>query len=251
MDQEKQFVNRLYILRVGRLEIPDIAELLPKNGASGPVSIPVYCYLLEHEKGRVLVDTGVASAERGAVKEEEQLGAQLQKLGLTPENIDYVILTHMHLDHAENIRLFPHAVFVVRKKELEMARHPAPREGGYVLSQYAGTQDYTFIQLEEEETADLFGDGSIMLMDTRGHSAGHQSVLVRLREDGDFVLAGDAAYFERNLTDGILPGRCTDESAARESLKKLAALKENGSVLLYGHDHEQEGTLRICPDFYS
>lgn len=244
------YVNCMYIMRVGRIEMPDVNGMLPGTREHGPASIPAYCYLLEHDKGRVLVDTGLANEGLGVVREGEDVVSQLAGLGLTPSDIDYVVLTHMHLDHAAYMSAFPEATFVVRHEELKMAWWPDHFEGGYVLEQYAKTREFNFIEPADDEELDLFGDGSVRLLDTRGHSRGHQSVLVTLERDGRFVIAGDAAYFSRNLEEWILPGICTSSLDAERSIARLRHLRDCGWKLLFGHDEGQEQELRIVPAYY-
>lgn len=250
-DSTASHVKRLYIMRVGRIEMPDINGMLPGTREHGPASIPAYCYLLEHERGRVLVDTGLENAGLGVVREGEDIVSQLAGLGLKPSDIDYVVLTHMHLDHAAYMASFPDATFVVRHEELKTAWWPEHFEGGYVLDHYAATRGFTFIEPRDDEELDLFGDGSIRLIDTRGHSRGHQSVLVTLAREGRFAIVGDAAYFSRNLEEWVLPGICTSSLDAERSLMRLRHLRDCGWKLLYGHDAGQEGDLRLVPDYYA
>ena len=232
-------IKRMYIIRVGTLEMPDIAGLLPGTRDHYPVSMPVYCYLLEHEKGRVLVDTGVANEGPAVVQPDQYIVKQLEKLGLTPDDIDYVVLTHMHVDHAAFMSEFKNSTFIIRREELKMAWWPDHFEGGYVYSQYCDTRDCSFIQPRDNETFDVFGDGSIQLIDTRGHSRGHQSVLVNLKNDGHFVIVGDAAYFERNLNEFLLPSICTSSVDAEKALCLLRHLRDCEWTLLMGHDDKQ------------
>lgn len=244
------FVKRMYIMHVGKIEMPDINGMMPGTREHGPATLPVYCYLLEHGKGHVLVDTGLKNEGLGVVGVGEDVVSQLAKIGLSPDDIDYVVLTHMHLDHAAFMSAFPASTFVVRHEELKAAWWPDHFEGGYVFAHYAETRGFTFVEPRDDEVVDLFGDGSVQIIDTRGHSRGHQSVLVTLGEGGRFAIVGDAAYFECNLKDWVLPGICTSSVDAERSIAKLRRLQSCGWKLLFGHDCKQEGELRIAPDYY-
>ena len=241
---------KLFILRVGTLHMPDKSFMTPGRDCQKPVDLPVYCYLITHPKGVVLVDAGVEPEGPATVSEEESLENQLALAGFTPADIDYVILTHMHVDHAAYMSRFPQAQFIVRKEELRMAWWPDPCEHGYVYAQYRDTRDFSFQELRDDESFDLFLDGSIVCIDTRGHSRGHQSVLLNLSGHGKVLLAGDAAPLQENLDDFIQPGICTGNEDAMHSLALIRHYRMAGYGILYGHDPAQAEKLRLCPDYY-
>lgn len=242
---------KLYIFKVGRINLKDKGHMTPGSGVNEPISIPVYCYLIEHEKGLVLlVDTGMWDMDPCSVKEGEDIVSQLEKLGYQAADVDFVVMTHLHIDHAAYMNAFPHAKFVVRRKELRAAWWPEPCEGGYLFAQYRETRDFQFLQPEDDEELDLFGDGSIRLIDTRGHSRGHQSVVLSLNHFGRIVLTGDAAALRENLDRCIQPGICTCNWDAISSLQKLKHMEEIGYTLFFGHDIVQEKELKLAPKYY-
>ena len=153
---------KLYCFQVGAIRFSPAEDALP-----------IYAYLIEHPKGRVLVDTGESYAlrdENAVMAEEDTILPQLRKLGYTPADIDYVVLSHLHLDHAGYMSAFPDATFIVRREELRAAWWPEPYEHGYLLANYENTRDFRYIQLGNDEDYDVFMDGSILLIDTRGRS---------------------------------------------------------------------------------
>ncbi|MGN0077779.1 MAG: N-acyl homoserine lactonase family protein, partial [Coriobacteriales bacterium] len=232
------------IFKVGKINMPDRTFALPGTEDHSPVVMPVYCYLIEHEKGLVLVDAGVANEDLGVVEPGQDIVSQLETIGFDADDIDFLVMTHMHLDHAAYMDSFPNSTVVVRGSELSIALDPPASEGGYVISQYRLlTSDSSLrkvVSVPDDADFDLFGDGSIVLTDTRGHSAGHQSVVVNLLDSGRFLIVGDAAYFHTNLDGDILPGRCTSDCEAHRSLEKLHQIEQQGVTLLFGHDPDQE-----------
>ena len=232
---------KLYCFRVGGIRFPGAED-----------DLPIYAYLIEHPKGRVLVDTGESYPLRDSnavMEEEETILPQLEKLGYGPEDVDYVVLSHLHLDHAGYMSAFPHATFLVRKEELRAAWWPEPFELGYCLANYAPTRDFKFVQLGPEEDYDLFMDGRIVLIDTAGHSRGHQSVVLDLPHTGKAVLAVDAAPEKEFLLRGYSGRPNVDSFREARSLRKLRHLADCGYKMFYAHDprHLHE---KLAPDYY-
>jgi N-acyl homoserine lactone hydrolase len=223
--------------------------------------IPVPAFLIEHPSaGPVLVDTGlhpsvgmeprdnlgllgariyVARGVAGGVPE------RLRELRLDPRDVRTVVMTHLHADHASGIAEFPEATFVVDGREWEAAG------GGGVLKGYHHEHfDHAFDWRAVEydgalaqglspfgQTVDLFGDGSVRLLSTPGHTLGHQSVLVRLRQR-DALLCGDAAYLRRTIDEDARPLLRADEHLFRRSLREIRRFveREPDAVVIPGHD---------------
>ena len=243
---------RLYVLHVGGFRLPRNSVAPGALNGAEPVYMPIYCYLIQHPThGNILVDTGQGydrPTPAGVGGPEDSVVAKLGELGLTPDDIDYVILSHMHLDHAGEMSRFPRSTFVVRREELRAAWWPEKCEGGYVYDQYKDTRDYTYIQVPDNVDYDLFMDGSVILVDTHGHSRGHQSVAVRLRNTGRALLICDAASLRENLERSLLPGVCTDNWRALESLEKIRRYERGGYRLFFMHDPDVE--YRLSPRYY-
>ena len=241
---------KLYVMKIGQINLPDKGHMTPGSGVGQPISMPAYCYLIEHEKGIVLVDTGEENGGPAVASEEEYCYNQIEKIGYKPDDIDYVVMTHLHVDHAAFMNKFPNSTFIVRNEELKVAWWPEKCEKGYVYDHYRDTRDFDFIQPCDDEEYDVFGDGTVVLVDTKGHTRGHQSVIVNLENSGKFVLASDAASLEENLEAKIQPGYCSNPWFAMRSLDKLENYKRAGYKILFGHDVEQEKELKIFPEYY-
>lgn len=241
---------KLYVMKVGVINLPSKGHMTPGSGMSEPISMPAYCYLIEHPKGLALVDTGMTNGGPSIVKDNQIVYNQLAVLGYKPEDVKYVVMTHLHVDHAGYMAAFPDSTFVVRKEELKAAWWPEKCEGGYIFDQYKDTRNFKYIQPGDNEEFDLFCDGTVTLIDTKGHTRGHQSVIVALENAGKIVLVSDAASLRENLESMILPGVCSNNWFAMQSLDKMRHLEMEGHTLLFGHDIEQGKTLKLLPDYY-
>lgn len=241
---------KLYVMKVGQINLLDKAHMTPGRGHNHAISMPGYCYLIDHPKGLVLVDTGMANDNISTVKDEQIVVNQLFQLGYKPDDVEYVIMTHLHLDHAKHMTDFPNSTFVLRKEELKAAWWPEKCESGYIYDQYKDTRQYEYIQLKDNVDFDLFCDGRVVLIDTKGHTRGHQSVIVKLENFGKVLLVSDAASLRENLDDMILPGVCSNNWYAMESLEKLKHLEKEGHTLFFGHDVEQGKLLKLLPEYY-
>lgn len=228
------------------------------------VRAPIGHFLIEHPKaGAMLVDTGLhpsvtvnRSANLGrlgtllfkdlAVDEAGPAPTQLRGLGVEPDDVRVVILTHMHLDHASAVSIFPEATFVVDEREWAAATTATAAMHGYVRTQFDHALDWRTVDFGSPDARsfasfgsaiDLLGDGSVRLVHTPGHTHGHMSVIVRLR-DREALLAGDAIYTMRSLRESIMPARCEDRHQYRRSLREiqLYAKQTPTALIVPGHD---------------
>src|SRR6516225_3015972 len=216
---------RLYVFSSGWLTL-DKSGL--QTGATGKITVPVAFFLIKHPKGNVLFDTGnndkiitdptywgplgamISPATRNP---DVAIDTQLGKIGVKPSDINYVILGHMHLDHAGNLGKFPTATVVFQHDEIVNAFWPKPGfSGGYILGDFVqlrssvGTPNpNTQKVIELDGDLDLFGDGSIYVHRQVGHTPGSQMALVRLPKTGPVILTSDTCYLMENLQKDILP----------------------------------------------
>jgi len=235
------------------------------------LTIPIPAYLIRHPgAGPFLVDTGlhasVASrpkenlgrifggASRPVIESGQDLQAQLRARGVDPKALKLVVMTHMHFDHSSGMSQFPGASFLLTEAEWEAATTDSrPMLRGYRPPHYDYAFDYRTLSYDGEgissyatfgRTFDLFGDGSVRLASTPGHSAGHQSVICRLR-DRDLVIAGDAIYTIGQLDGAPEPPRPLDRHNWRRSMRELQHFARTypQAVILPGHDPEHWKTV--------
>ncbi len=238
----------LHAMCCGRL---DLARRLffPDASAEVRMTVPVSAFLVRHPKGTLLFDTGVACGATadpvgvlgkqvaanitmaGAANENalHQLAAQ----GLVPDDVTHVACSHLHFDHCGCNRYFRRAKILMQRSEMLAAREPGSQ---YDPRLWDLSLDYGLIDGEH----DVFGDGTVMLFPTPGHTAGHQSAIVHTSRDHRFVLAADACYTEEHLKHDIVPTLHWHESAMRESMARLRSLREQaGTEVVFGHDQAQ------------
>jgi N-acyl homoserine lactone hydrolase len=230
---------------------------------------PIPVFLIEHPGvGAILVDTGLhptvvdnpasSLGRRGAVlfktrmTPEQAVGEQARARGVEPRDIGHVVMTHLHWDHSSGISEFPGATFIVNKAEWESAtKHGFMR--GYHHAHFHPLYDWRTIDFSSDRVSshesfgravDLFGDGSVRLLWTPGHSAGHMSVLLRL-EGGEALLTADAAYARRTIEESLIPAVVDDEHLYRRSLKEIQRYLEPrpDTVVIPGHDPDAWATL--------
>jgi N-acyl homoserine lactone hydrolase len=210
------------------------------------VRSPVPAYLIEHPKGRAMFDTGMGVRYRRELADaipDDKFGLQwfegmdiatrLKAIGVDPASIDWVINSHFHIDHCGGNAHFPNATVVAQRREWEAAKSEQV-PGLYEAVDYDTGQPVKLIDGEH----DLFGDGTVRIVPTWGHTHGHQSVIVKLPKR-EVLLAGDCCYTERNLDLMALPKATADVVLAMETLSRLAAARSAGTHILFGHDARQ------------
>jgi N-acyl homoserine lactone hydrolase len=226
--------------------------------------VPVPAYLIHHPGvGPILVDTGLHPSVASDPKDNlgrsmrrhysleagQDVASRLRDRGISPTDIAVVILTHLHNDHASAVSLFPESIFVVSSQEWDEATSvKVPTLHGYRPAQFDYAFDWCTVDFDGDfvesygpfgRTFDLFGDGSIRLAFTPGHSAGHVSVIARLPRR-DFVIVGDAAYNWAQFQGEAEPLLMHDEHNWRRSLKELQHYRQAYpyALLVPGHDPE-------------
>lgn len=231
------------------------------------MSVPCPAFLLRHPSaGAILVDTGLhpsvatdprenfggmgARIGKPTLEPGTDVPSQLRDRGLDPGEIPIVVMTHMHIDHTSAISEFPNSAFVVSETEWNAAATgPRPVLNGYRRPHFDYAFDYRTVDFDRGgidsyatfgRTFDLFGDGSIRLAYTPGHSAGHMSVIARLAKH-DFVIGGDTTYTAGQL-EGTAPlaPRPFDAHNYRRSLQELKLFKREypDAIVTPGHDPE-------------
>jgi len=240
-------------------------KLLRSTGDDARSSSPIPAFLIRHPGyGPILVDTGlhpsVASDPienlgrfgnwfyRPSLDTGEAVSARLRGKGVDPASVRLVILTHLHIDHASGIADFPDSTLVVSAAEWKAATTGAfPAFRGYHRAQFEYAFDFRTADFDGDDvrsystfgrTIDLFGDGSVRLASTPGHTPGHLSVIVRLK-DRDMVISGDALYRKEQLEAGADgPGVIADAHNYRRSLQEIRLFHSQypDAVITAGHD---------------
>jgi N-acyl homoserine lactone hydrolase len=246
-------VQRLYVLDCGRNLGRDQARWSPGVNEGKPIEFSDNCYLIRHDKGLMLWDTGVPDSVAGmpdgmvvangaiTYRRAKTLAAQLTELGVKPADVTYLAISHTHGDHVGNVALFPASTVLIQGAEYDWAMAGANKPAfapSATIKKLAGDHD-------------VFGDGSVTILATPGHTPGHQSMLVRLPKTGYVVLSGDAVHFRDNWNHKRVPSMNTSPDQTLASLERLQrVLDERRAQLWINHDKPQSESLRYAPAYY-
>jgi len=229
--------------------------------------LPIYAWVIEHPEGLIVVDTGETSQTsqpgyfpawhpyfklgvREWVKPDEEIGSQLKLRGLSTNDVRWVIMTHLHTDHAGGLSHFPKAEFLVSPVEYQQAAGFRGQINGYVSQHFPAWFKPTLIDYQPKplgpfpasyqvtRAADLF------IVPTGGHTAGHQSIVLM---DGDQVvfLAGDTSYTQQIMLNQQVDGVSPNEQAAKQTLARILEYAHQ-VPLIYLTTHDAESGQRLA-----
>jgi N-acyl homoserine lactone hydrolase len=232
--------------------------------------VPIPCFLVEHPQGPILIDTGLPALARDdpatalgrrttiafdpRLEEGAAVTERLAALGIDPLSIGVVVMTHMHYDHTGSVEAFAGSTFVSDAREWDAAIGGGPLQG-YRRQLFDHGYDWRTIDFGSSQVdsfasfgraVDLFGDGSIRLLSTPGHTKGHMSVLLRLRSGRELLLTADAAYSRRTIEEELVPVFCDDVHRYMRSLREIRRYLEltPSAQVVCGHDPEGWAEVR-------
>ena len=246
------------------------------NGAAmePPIQVPVGFYVVKHPKGNVLFDTGnndkiitdpsywgaAFTALKPVNTPDVAIDTQLKKIDLTPDDITYVVVSHLHLDHGGNVAKFPKSTIVVQKSEIQNFFWPEPGTGAnYILgdalplrgNSTVNANAVKMLQLEGDQ--DLFGDGTLVVKRWVAHTPGSQMMTVRLKNTGFTILTGDNVYFRENVEKSLPPNIVLAYNpggflTAYEWIRMMMATQK--ADYFTAHDPDAFKALKKPPAFY-
>jgi N-acyl homoserine lactone hydrolase len=245
---------RLYVLNCGALiyNNPETYNLTRQEVKNTNMSVA--CYLVVHQRGVLLFDTGLPDDSVGRPFNESPMSggpnppstayfmlvtrtlkSQLTEIGFTPDRITYLALSHFHGDHVGNANDYATSTWLVQKAESDNPGYRALMKSKKQILQ----GDY-----------DVFGDGTVVLKYTPGHTPGHQSLYVRLAKTGGIVLSGDLYHYPEERTLNRMPERekTTETPASRAALE--AFMKDVKAELWIEHDISAYAKQRKSPEYY-
>ena len=264
---------KIHILHTGKVRVD---EALPFGGAVkslNPIAytgigrsnkhqiwVPVSCYLIEHPKGNVLIDTGWHTNMRGNQRkhlgllhylinkgdlpEGKAIHEQLAELGFQPEDLDYVVLSHLHSDHADGLKHVKNAKKIIVSKDEWIGAKEDPKR--YVSHMWEGVNVQTF-DFEssnigpKKRSFDLFGDGSVLFVHTPGHSVGLASTIIR-NESQFVLLTSDVGYATKSWEQMIMPGVRVNKQDVMESLKWVKQIASDPKCVAAIANHDADIT---------
>ena len=261
--------TKVYLLDCGTMCL-DRTYMFLDAGLSGNYRFPVYGVLVDHEEGRFLFDTGfdiehirnIVAWTDPAQTAEQTIPAQLHLAGFRPEEISHVVNSHYHLDHCGGNKHCKHATTVCHVCELETLRSPAPSEEipysevsfapGLRMSADPGRATDMFTPRFETLKGDQEIASGVFLFETLGHTAGHYSMMVKLKNRRPMLFAADACYSQQNLDLMCIQAGNHDPAAARGSLQRLKDLAEkHDAEIFFSHDAASWPKYSPAPGFYS
>ncbi len=242
----------------GPFPIQGLIPSIPKE-KQRDITVPISMWVIDHPKGLVVFDTGnnVAVSDGNCKSywdaglcdflqtkqsRSQVIDEQLKKLGYSPDQVKVVITSHTHLDHVGNIAMFPNAIHVLQKKELYQGWWPEKFQGRkspgvFVLADLMAARDFNYMELDGDY--DLFGDKSVLILTTPGHTLGHQSLKVKLASGGTIIMSQDAIWMQENL-DGYPAGLNYSVRDYTNSLNRLKYMRDlEGADLFFAHDQDQ------------
>jgi glyoxylase-like metal-dependent hydrolase (beta-lactamase superfamily II) len=250
----------VYLMSSGTFGPFSIRGLIPSipEDKDRQITIPILMAVVDHPKGLVVYDSGnnVAVSDgkckdywaagmcdflKPSQKRADVIDMQLKKIGKSIDDVKVYVMSHAHLDHSGNLEMFPNALIVAQQREIYQARWQAPFQRGpaFVKEDHDGTNDFNWAP--QDGDFDLFGDGSVIVLDTRGHTLGTQSMRVQLAS-GPVVVAGDAIWMEENL-EGYPAGLNFSVQEYFHSIDRLKWIRDlQGAKLIMGHSANQYKT---------
>ncbi len=240
------------VLDCGRLVAHDQSRWTPGVNVGQALPLSNNCYLIEHANGTLLWETGVpdsvAAHPDGILAptrvitwfRDRTLEAQLETLGVSTDAITHLAFSHTHGDHVGNVAMFPTARLLIQRPEHELVQRTSP---GMIHPQQV-------LELLEGDH-DVFGDGSVVILSTPGHTPGHQSLLVRLPRTGPVILSGDLVHFQYMWENRAVPSFNFDVEQSRASMDRVAQLlAEHEAQLWIGHDAEFSARIDRTARYY-
>jgi len=257
--------EKLFRLDCGRSLANDESVWTPGENVGRSIEFSSTCWLIKHGNEWLLWDTGVPESAlndpRGwstlpkliVYHLDKTLTDQLAQIGLKPSDITRVAISHTHGDHIGNVGLLPNSAIMMQRAEYSWVNSPnGPNDNVNQLLALArkllGTPKS--LQLIDGDT-DVYGDGSVTLVSTPGHTPGHQSLLVHLKNSGFIILSGDVVHSEENFDKNVVPSLNTNKAESIASMEKIRQMIATYKATLFiNHDKKQTDKLKLLPAFY-
>jgi glyoxylase-like metal-dependent hydrolase (beta-lactamase superfamily II) len=255
-------------LTIGKGALVNFAAMEPN------IQVPVGFYVVRHPRGTVLFDTGnndriitdpgywgaSFTAMKPVNTPDVAIDVQLRKIGLSPDEVTYVVPSHLHLDHGGNVGKFPKSTIIVQKSEIENAFWPQPGTGGpYMIGDVlplrsANTDNPNAVKMIQlNGDLDLFGDGTVVIKRWVAHTPGSQMMTVKLKNTGLIILTGDNVYLRENVEKNVPPNIVLAYNpsgffTAFEWIRRMMAT-ENANFFT-AHDPDAFKAMKKAPEFY-
>ncbi|MCF6293841.1 MAG: N-acyl homoserine lactonase family protein [Robiginitomaculum sp.] len=251
---------KLYTMSCGKIDISNIAAFSNKGAFDGQSRVfSSSCYLIRHPDGDMMWDAGLPDAlaqnpdgmQNGVfhVSVPKTLKSQLDEIGVAPDDIEYFAMSHSHFDHTGNANMFAGAPkWIVDANEHAWMFEEAPAAGIAQLDSFIQFKDKPAIKITSDH--DVFGDGSVTIIQTPGHTPGHLALLVKLPKTGNLLLSGDLYHMPESREFRRIPVFNTSPEQTLASMDKFEALAkaENARVIIQ-HFQQDVDSLPAFPAY--
>jgi N-acyl homoserine lactone hydrolase len=250
---------RLYVFDCGVLKRGEPTAYGLTRAQVGSTDFSDPCYLVVHPRGTLLWDVGIipddqikpggveVQAANGTNVASKTLRSQLAAVGYSPRDITYLAVSHGHADHVANANEYAGATLLLQKAEWNSMFGPEAQKLP-LFAAYGALESSKTILLEGDR--DVFGDGTVVIKSTPGHTPGHQSLFLKLAKTGPVLLTGDLYHYAAERTLKTVPARDNKEQtvASRASIDEL--LRSTGAQLWIQHDILTNAKLKHAPLYY-
>lgn len=258
--QSAAVVDRIYVIDCGENHAKDLSLWTTAADKSRAYVFSNNCYLIRHRTGWMLWDSGnadrLATMPNGLVNPRGTLTAYMRKplaeslkeIGVAPEDIAHFAMSHSHGDHSGNANVFARSTIYMQTAEYDVVYGPEPQKLGIPPANFEKLRSAKVVKLSGDY--DVFGDGSVVIKSTPGHTPGHQSLFVRLPKTGPVLLSGDFVHLKSNWDAKRVPSINYDTDQSRRSMNEMESfLKATGVQLWINHDSEQSRGIPKAPAF--
>lgn len=252
---------KLYAFDCGRLNFDSLEPFFGIPDTESDIhDLIVPCYVIEHEKGRLLWNGGLPSSTKDVggwqemdggwrMRLDATLSEQLVVLNLTMADFDYVAFSHFHFDHVGVANELEGATLILQQTQYNTAFADSVTTPGFMPDVYSKLKEAEQIIIDGEH--DVFGDGRVRIIPAPGHTHGHQVLYVDLAETGPVVLSGDLYVLRYGLEHNHLLSLDADTTQSKASMKRVEALlEETGATLWIEHELAQFEQLRKPPQYH-
>jgi len=248
---------RLYAIDCGRIRVSDMRLFADTGELDGkPANVVAPCFLIRHPKGTLLWDTGLSDnlAGKGAVQSgiftlsvRKTLVEQLKAVDIVPSDVTYLAFSHLHFDHTGNANAFASATWIVNKDEVAWAKTTPPPLG--VNPESFAASATVKMQLIDGDH-DVFGDGSVRILKTPGHTPGHGVLAVKLRKAGLVILSGDLYHSRENRRFKRVPVLNVERADTLASFDRIETIvRRTKARLIVEHDLADFAGLPVFPRY--
>ncbi len=252
---------RLYTFNCGDIKVLDLNVMDDTDSYAGQTKdLSDSCYLIQHRNEYMLWDTGLPTALIGKTEEERKNGAFLPSLqtplvellagiDVKPENIKKIGISHVHFDHIGQAANFKGANLLIGEKDYNLLFSGETAAEGFdkaPLENWAAGTSVTKVSGDY----DVFGDGSVIMLSMPGHTPGHSSLQVNLKNSGTIILSGDLYHFHENMENGRLPDFNTSREETLASFAKMKEkIDETKARFIIQHDPEDFKSMPTPPAY--